>query len=163
MVDKGQMKDTIKRTLFELGDKYASDDAVSLVWCTGYVESGYRYIKQIKGPARGFFQLEPSTCVSAVENYFKYRKELQMKAAIVSDTPDSLWGSSSKGRWDSVMESNIKAGIIHCRIKYWRAPAPMPDSIEGYAKYWKKYYNTLLGKGEVKGFLKKVEKYADFI
>jgi len=164
MIDKAQMKELIASTLGKMGKKYASKDAVSLIWSTGLVESGYKYLKQLgSGPAKGFFQIEPDSCVSAVENYFRYRKSLMVKAATISNTPDSLWGSTDKQRWADVLESNIVAGILHCRIKYWRAPERMPSSIEGYAKYWKKHYNTYKGKGEVEHFLKKVEKYADFL
>ena len=163
MVSKTQMKGLIASTLKGMGRKYASKDAVSLVWATGLVESNYQYIRQIRGPARGFFQIEPRTSSSAVENYFRFRKKLSLRAALVSNTPDSLWGSTDENRWDSVLESNITAGIVHCRIKYWRAPEKMPNSLEGYAKYWKRYYNTIKGKGEVDGFMRKVEKYADFL
>ncbi|MAH49021.1 hypothetical protein CMI37_24550 [Candidatus Pacearchaeota archaeon] len=163
MVDKHQMKDLIQSTLTEMGDRYASKDACNLVWCTGLVESDYRYIRQIDGPARGFFQIEPQTCSSAVENYFKYRKKLQVKAAEVTSTSESLWDDTAEETWDAVLESNIRAGIVHCRIKYWRAPASMPDSIQGYAEYWKRHYNTLLGKGEVEHFLRKVKKYVHFL
>ena len=157
------MKELIASTLKGMGRKYASKDAVSLVWATGLVESNYKYIRQIRGPARGFFQIEPQTAASAVENYFRYRKQLTTRSSLVSNTPGSLWGSTDQERWDSVLESNIIAGIIHCRIKYWRAPEKMPSSIDGYAKYWKRHYNTIKGKGEVEGFLRKVEKYADFL
>ena len=63
------MKELIASTLKGMGRKYASKDAVSLVWATGLVESNYKYIRQIRGPARGFFQIEPQTAASAVENY----------------------------------------------------------------------------------------------
>lgn len=157
------MKELIASTLKGMGHKYASKDAVSLVWATGLVESNYKYIRQISGPARGFFQIEPKTASSAIKHYFRFRKQISVRSALVSNTPDSLWGSTDDKRWDAVLESNIVAGIIHCRIKYWRAPAKMPDSLESYASYWKRYYNTIKGKGEADGFMRKVEKYADFL
>ena len=58
---------------------------------------------------------------------------------------------------------NYSGSRSFCRIFYRRKPGAIPGTLAGRAVYWKKYYNTLLGKGEVKGFLKKVEKYADFI
>ena len=34
---------------------------------------------------------------------------------------------------------------------------PIPDTVEGRAEYWKKYYNTSAGKGTVKGYLINME------
>jgi hypothetical protein len=44
--------------------------------------------------------------------------------------------------WDWILRTNISAGILHCRIKYWRVPEPIKEGKEELAKYWKKHYNT---------------------
>ena len=62
------------------------------------------------------------------------------------DLKDFLWG-------------NITAGIVFCRLKYWRVPKRMPNTVEGQANYWKKYYNTEGGKGDPEHFIDACRKY----
>ena len=159
MIRLSQMRDHIKDTLVQISPKFASDDAVELVLTTGIVESGYRYIRQISGPARGFWQVEPATSHDNVVSYLIYRKYLIPKCAEASYTPLDVWEDSNEDKWSKVLETNIAAGIIHCRLKYWRSPGPIPRSSEGKAKYWKKNYNTDLGAGKVRHYIDAVTKH----
>jgi hypothetical protein len=59
--------------------------------------------------------------------------------------------------WDWILRTNISAGILHCRIKYWRIPEPIKEGEEELAKYWKKHYNTEEGAGSVEHFLELTE------
>lgn len=43
------------------------------------------------------------------------------------------------------------------RLKYLLIPEEIPDTVEGRARYWKKYYNTELGKGTVQHYLDSVK------
>lgn len=42
--------------------------------------------------------------------------------------------------------SPLLAAII-CRLFYKLRPEPIPDDLEGRARYWKRFYNTSQGKG----------------
>lgn len=37
--------------------------------------------------------------------------------------------------------------FIFCRLFYMLIEEPIPETVNGRAKYWKKYYNTVKGKG----------------
>jgi len=69
------------------------------------------------------------------------------------------WQTYDEKLWEEILEKNIAAGIVHARIKYWRVPKKMPNTIEGQANYWKKYYNTDGGKGDPKHFVEVVKKW----
>ena len=84
MINVNQIRNYVKTTLGKLGSKYASDDAIELVLTTGIVESGYRYIRQISGPARGFYQVEPASAYDNVVSYLSYRKKLAKKCSDIS-------------------------------------------------------------------------------
>jgi len=43
--------------------------------------------------------------------------------------------------------------FIMTRIKYKRIPDAIPKTIEGRAEYWKKHYNSILGKGTVEEYI----------
>ena len=56
---------------------------------------------------------------------------------------------------------NSFLSLLFCRLYYKFIPRPIPESVEGRAKYWKKYYNTYLGKGTVGHYLAMVRRYLE--
>ena len=160
MISINQMRSLIESTCSVLGDKYSSPEAVELVLATGIVESRYEYIRQMgDGPARSFWQVEPATAVDNLAHYLVHRSKLMKKCAEASLVDLKYWQIYDERVWAEILEKNIAAGIIHCRIKYWRVPKRMPSSIEGQADYWKKYYNTEGGAGDPEHFVESVKKY----
>ena len=145
-VDNNQIKSLIKDVCVQLGEKYAKEEALDIVYATGLVESKYEYIEQIgTGPARSFWQVEPETAVDNCKNFISARPELGIDPYhFIDPQPDN---------WDWILRTNIAAGILHCRIKYWRVPESIEHSPEGLAKYWKEHYNTAEGAGSVEHFL----------
>ena len=69
------------------------------------------------------------------------------------------WQLGDEKVWGKILESNIAAGIIMARIKYWRVPKKMPNTGTGMSIYWKEYYNTHLGSGHVEDFMDLYSKY----
>ena len=151
LLNEPQIKDLIKRVM-ESMDLY-SPEALDLVYKTGKVESGYKYIRQIKGPARGLFQCEPWVAVDICKNYLAYRKKLMQKVANATNVKLSYFIDPVEKDWDFILETNIAAQIAMCRLHYRRIPKRLPSSSEGQAKYWKKYYNSMAGRGTVEDFL----------
>lgn len=45
------------------------------------------------------------------------------------------------------LEHSPLLSFIFCRLRYCAVPAPIPDTLEGRAAYWKKWYNSTAGKG----------------
>jgi hypothetical protein len=152
MIYKKQLKELIEKTLTAIG--LHSDSAVNLLLGTCAQESGFgKYLRQLKGgPALGIFQMEPNTFNDHVENYLKYKPELENKikkfCGITHMKPMYL-------------EWNIAFAICMSRIHYLRVRKglPEPNDIEELAGYWKKYYNTYLGAGTVEEFIKNYNKY----
>lgn len=153
-VNKNQIKDLIKDVCIQLGDKYAKKEALDIVYATGLVESKYEYIEQIgAGPARSFWQVEPETAVDNCKNFISARPELMQRAADILGIDPYHFIDPQLDNWDWILRTNIAAGILHCRIKYWRVPESIENSREGLAKYWKQHYNTPDGAGSVEHFL----------
>lgn len=129
--------------------------AEQLVMGTAMAESKLFFIQQIgRGPARGFFQMEPATHDDIWENYLRRRLDLlnDLKGLIIRDMDlhDQLHG-------------NLFYAAAMCRIHYLRFREPLPKEGDwpGMAAYWKKYYNTRLGAGTVEGFLQKARPVMD--
>lgn len=120
--------------------------AEALVLGTAMAESGLRYVKQLgKGPALGLWQIEPATEADVWENYLAYRPLAQV---LVSDVRGVAHPMALAG--------NMPYGAMMCRLIYYRAPESLPPigaDLDGTARYmatfWKRRYNTALGKGKV--------------
>jgi hypothetical protein len=140
MFNKNQFKDLIERTLKEF-DLY-SEAAVNMLLGTAAQESKFAtYLKQLgNGPALGIFQMERPT--------FDWLK--------------NVYGNKYPiGNFEE-LEFNLKQAILLCRLRYKVVPESLPaaDDVEGLAAYWKKYYNTPLGKGTTAEF---VNNYKNFV
>ncbi len=151
LLNEPQVKDLIDRVLKKMD--LHSPEASDLVYKTGKVESGYKYLRQIKGPARGLFQCESWVAVDICKNYLAYRKSLMRKVADATKVKLSYFIDPKEDDWSYILETNIAAQIAMCRLHYRRIPKPLPSSLEGQAKYWKKYYNSMAGRGTVEDFL----------
>lgn len=121
-----------------------SPAAENLVLGTALVESKARFVRQIRGPAISIFQIEPATYTD-LRRWLAARPELDAKVAALRSAmyPDNV----------SVyeMQGNLHYAAAMCRVFYRRVPEPLPGAANslGMAKYWKVFYNTLLGKGEI--------------
>jgi type VI secretion system secreted protein VgrG len=130
------------------GIEMNSEDAISLLFETACVESNLTHRKQLNdGPARGLWQMEPDTYRDIQVNFVAYRPEL--KKAL-----DHMFGTSRKF---SHIERNDEYAIVMARLHYWRVKGAIPKTLKGRAAYWKKHYNTALGKGTVDKYLKAVK------
>lgn len=135
-------------------------EAVQLILGTIAQESAFgKYREQLGGgPAKGIVQMEGATALDIFENYLNYRKDI--KDAVLSLTTNDIVPSNKKS-----LERHLKYqdefAIAMCRIHYLRAPAKLPsyDDVEGFAEYWKKYYNTEKGAGTTEEFVKNYNRY----
>jgi hypothetical protein len=135
VLDKLEKETNIKKT----------PEAVNLIYETGMAESGYRALVQKGGgPALSFFQIEPATARDIFNNYVEYREPLVQALIVFGVDPMDL---------DFSVKTNIAVAICLCRFHYRRVPSAIPKTKEGRAKYWKKHYNTELGKGTIEHYL----------
>jgi len=157
---KKEIKEIINWTLHELN--MHSDDAVELVFLTGLVESGYKYISQIgSGIARSFWQVESATAKDCIDNYLVYRDKTFDKCASAMQRKKDTILEMSQEELQELLWHDMSAGIVFCRLKYRRDPNPIPKDIDGLAEYWKRVYNTELGAGTLEHFRSMAAKRKD--
>ena len=140
------IKKIIEKTLKKVDGLY-SKEGVDLIYETGNTESRYMALEQGGGgPALGFFQCEPATMDDVWKNYVSYRAPLKVQ----------LWELGYKEDDRMTFLSNIAVQAALCRLHYRRDSAPIPswDDLEAQAEYWKRVYNTVIGKGTVTHFMK---------
>lgn len=138
-------EEIIKPTLSLIG--LYSEAAENLLFGTAAHEShAGTFVKQVGGPALGLYQMEPRTYDDIWNNYLIGRslREQVLSACMYEMKPPAqhlLW--------------NMRLSTIMCRIHYLRSPGALPQAtdLEGLANYWKKFYNTHLGKGTPEQFI----------
>ena len=142
---KKQIKEIIVWALKEM-DLY-SHEAADLIYKTGMAETGYKHLKQMGGgPAIGFWQVEPATLIDIMDNYVNYRPKLLEGLKSLGFSPDDV---------ETRVMSNIALQAVFCRLKYKRDKYALPliGDLQGQAEYWKRVYNTHLGKGTIEHFM----------
>lgn len=114
-----------------------------------------KYVRQIgcEGAvgAFGIWQMELATARDIYDNYLRYKPELR-------NAVDSF-KSPNQSITDALM-LNIGYACAMCRVHYLRQPGAIPKDLLGQAQYYKKYYNTPLGKATVEQYIENWEKYA---
>ena len=164
-MDKKELEELVVLTLRKLhaetkGKIKFSLEAVQLIMGTIAQESAFgKYRQQLNnGPAMGIVQMEGATAKDIFENYLNYRRS--HLEAVLSLTTNDIVTNNIKSL-NRHLKNNDEFAIAMCRIHYLRAPAKLPeyDNIEDMGKYWKKYYNTELGKGTVEEFIKNYNRY----
>ena len=145
----------IQPTLTKLGawSKAAED----LVLGTACQESHCgKYLRQVgcSGTvgAFGVWQMEIATARDIYDNYLRYKPELK---AVV----DGLRGN--KQSIAEALTTNLAYACAMCRVPYLRQPGKIPATVDGQAQYWKKYYNTELGKGTVAEYIDNWERFVN--
>lgn len=137
-IDKTQLRELIVDVLHYLSPEIPySENAVNLLMLTAAQESHLgTYIKQIKGPARGIFQMEPATERDIYDNFLAYKPQIasKIRALTTDDGPDNLL-------------SNLAYQIAMARVHYFRSPRALGSQTTEWAATWKAVYNTPLGKG----------------
>jgi len=120
-----------------------SNDAEELLVFTCAVESrGGTYLKQIKGPALGIYQMEDATYNDIWQRYIRFQNSLSMMLG--------LNFNASRMPEQDRMIYDLEFATAMARIHYLRVKEPLPkyDDVEAIWAYYKQYYNTVLGKSK---------------
>lgn len=126
--------------LSEADPRLGSRAAEQLLLGTALAESGLAHLWQLKGPALGFFQIEPAT---AEDVYVRYL--LQKRTDLLGAVRTFQYSTP----YFDQLACNPCFGAALARIKFWMAKPPLPEAedIDGLGAYWKAHYNTPAGKG----------------
>lgn len=144
MIPLAQVRDHIVRPALDALGLWTKSAELQVIG-TGLIESNYDYVAQVRGPALGFFQMEPVTCQDCWDNYLASRQDLRLKVITMMARQDRIGQLAWNAQYAAAM----------CRIKYLRAPIPMPspNDLNGMAQMWKDVYNSSQGAGDSQAFV----------
>lgn len=137
-MEKKELEKLIADTLQSIG--LFSDNAVNLLLGTCAQESAFgKYRRQLGGgPALGIFQMEPATFRDIIDNFLRYKPDLQNEIKQAAGVADFDVND---------LVNNDRLAACFARVHYLRVKESIPGDLQGWSRYWKKYYNTPLGKG----------------
>jgi len=147
------LDETIVPTLSKLDMN--SEHAALLLLGTVAQESRFYHRTQLGGgPAKGLYQVELLTARDITDRYLKNRHSTRLKFnTAVGLDPNTIWATVPDYFMLTLLQFNDIFGTAIARLKYWMVPEELPKDVPGYAKYWKTYYNTPLGKGTEEEFI----------
>jgi len=108
------------------------------------------HLKQIRGPALGIYQCEPAT-------HRDVRRWIDSKPVVAGLVYEL---QSAEPDPDAQLCGNLFYATAICRCHYRRITAPLPDAadLDALGRYWKRYYNTVLGAGQPETFSARLRK-----
>lgn len=115
------------------------------------------YIKQVGGgPALGVCQMEPATHKSLYADFLDYRPSLAKEIKDAANCSNYYPPDANE------LIHNLRYAVAMCRVKYYRVSEALPNNTPfELAGYWKRHYNTLLGKGVANEFAYRWKNYID--
>lgn len=133
---------------------YSADAAFLLLATCAHESDMGCYLKQIKGPALGIYQMEPATYFDIWDNFIKYRDDIRVKVF-----NHLMWNHKHEPPVDLII-TNLAYATIMARLHYARFKEPLPShkNIKAVYRYYKKYYNTVAGKATEEVFIEDVER-----
>ena len=146
-----------------------SQSAEDLLLGTAAQESAMgTFLVQLNGPALGIYQMEPKTWKDIYENYLNYREPFREK---VDTLRLQFWTDPLNKDGLHQILGNLYYATALARVHYLRVPEALPikgENLEGeahadyilsLARYWKRYYNTPLGRGTEEEFIDNYKRY----
>jgi hypothetical protein len=115
---------------------------------TALQESLLRHLRQLpnrdgsRGPALGYFQMEPATHDDIWKTFLAFRPALAARMRALAGLP------AGRPEAERLVGDSVYAAAM-ARLRYRRAPGRLPAAgdVAGMAVYWKLHYNTPLGRG----------------
>lgn len=142
MINNEQLREQIILPALSKLNQYSADAVELLVFTCAVESNGGTYVKQVKGPALGIYQMEPATYNDLWQNFVRKRADL----STILGAQFNCFHMPPEDR----MIYDLQFATVMARIFYLRAPGSIPkkDDLDGIWNYYKKFWNTELGKAK---------------
>jgi hypothetical protein len=151
MLNSSQLRELIIKPALSDLILYSEDAEELLVFTCANESDGGSYLKQVKGPALGIYQMEPETYNDIWQNYIISKNDLYLK--LLHSFEASRMPSEDRLIYD-LRFATAMTRIFYSRIK---EPLPKATDIDGIWNYYKTYYNTSAGKADYNQALDKYQ------
>lgn len=143
LLTKTQLDDTIISVCKTLGNG-SNNNAHLLLMETAFAETKYGDTPDLNFfSGYGIFQFDEVGFRDTVTRTPAARKDLIRK----------VYGIDLDQLTLTALQWSPLASAIMCRCFYLLRSGIIPSTLEGRAEYWKKYYNTIAGKGSIEHYI----------
>lgn len=131
-----------------LGGSRAINLITGTIFSESYIGNFTHLKQQNNGPALGIIQMELATYNDIWNNYLKYKSLYSI--LLKSLAGDWNTDNNNSPKYGTII-GNLYFAVGMCRIHYLRKPEQIPEynNAQKLAEYYKKHYNTPLGKAVV--------------
>lgn len=154
-MDVRQFRELVVRPTIRALDLWSENAEELLVATACHESAGLRYIKQVRGPALSFYQIEPATARDVIERWLpKQHSTLRERVQIISEfRPGDLI--------EPRLMCDMRFATVVARLFYWRVPAELPpaDDVPAMAIFWGKYYQTKNDPIKIAQFVRNYERF----
>lgn len=137
---------------------HARQEEMELMIGTAATESHLSQRAQYpNGPARGLFQVEPTTARDTYQTYLKRedRRDLyHSMMGICFGLASAPFFIPNLKEIERLLMFYDDYCAIFARLKYLRRPEAIPKSLGNLAEYYKRWYNTPAGAGSVRKYIR---------
>jgi hypothetical protein len=148
------------------------ENAEWLMLVTAVAESNLQYIQQVRGPAVGMWQVEPATHHDIWVNYLRYRDQEDLRGEIhdlfivpglftpgFEFTVPQTRAASVAHAYLPLLKFDQRYNCLMARLVYRRDPHPIPSrhDFDAVWEYYKRVFNTRLGKARKDRFRAKLK------
>ena len=135
LVYRGQLKKDVNAVVDCLG---GGEDAVNLLLETASAETNLgETVDTTWNSGIGIMQFDPLSFVD-LQNRISKSTLLKIKNCFDVDFKKLVVGD---------LRYSVFLSVLSARLKYMLIPQPIPNNLLLRAEYWKRYYNSVLGKG----------------
>ena len=152
-MDVKQFRELIVRPTLKEINLWSQPAENILIGTAVHESNGLQYIKQIKGPALSFYQIEPATA-HEVWNKWLPKQKSHIKDVVYSEAALQVWQSL-----EDKLLSDLRFATILARLNYRRFPEELPVDVPGMARLWKLRWNTHLGAGTEEQFINNYQRF----
>lgn len=154
MISHQQLRELVIQPSLSKINLYSAEAEELLIFTCGAESLGGYYLKQVKGPALGIYQMEPFTYTDHWNNYIFRSAKL--------GTQLTMHFNCAQVPSPERMITDLAFATVMARVHYLRKPGRLPSvsDVDGMWEYYKQHYNTHLGKATKE---ESIKKYYDFI
>lgn len=156
------MKHRIKEVLIR--DNLYSKARLHQVYHTGIAESAYKTNMSSDGKAFSWWQVEYPTAQSLLCDSlpaFPDHDPIHKSIIALFASTGMRWEQFARIMLNKKNSNAFALQVEFCVLKYKTIPEPLPawNDLPAQASYWKRHYNTSLGKGSINHFIQEVRNH----
>ena len=154
-----ELRERVIRPVLDVLQLPSPDRAEELLVLTAAAETLCgQNLWQIGGPALGIYQMEPATIEDTWDYLVNRRGDSEALMRLVEQFSFDLRDHYENERFETEQVAGnlyLATALARARLVSFPEAFPPADDIEGLARYWKRHWNTELGKGTVEGAIEK--------